>query len=61
MPKLLIQPLVENAIKYGIDEQGGEIWIGVFAGRGSPDLEVETTEKECPRKPAGTRCETMQG
>lgn len=23
------QPLVENAIKYGIDEQGGEIWVSL--------------------------------
>ena len=29
MPKLLIQPMEDNAIKYGIDEQGGEIWVSL--------------------------------
>ena len=29
MPKLLIQPLVENAIKYGMDEQEGQLRVSL--------------------------------
>jgi sensor histidine kinase YesM len=57
MPPLLLQPLVENAIKHGIaaHPQGGILRIAIQGTSGHPILRVSNTGNPLdPRHPSGT-------
>jgi len=51
LPPLLLQPLVENAVKHGIEPspEGGEVRIGV--GRQGPDLVLRVANTGAPWNP----------
>jgi len=40
LPSLLLQPIVENAIKFGLYDTVGEVTISIFAGKKNEMLEV---------------------
>lgn len=48
MPKLLIQPLVENAIKYGMNEQEGQLHVSLRQEGGYLVFEVRDNGKGMP-------------
>ena len=61
MPKLLIQPLVENAIKYGMDEQEGQLRVSLRQEGDLPGfLKSGTMEKGCRRRPPAACFRTIQ-
>jgi len=41
LPSLLLQPVVENAIKFGLYDTVGEVTIGIFAAKKNEQLEVK--------------------
>ncbi|WP_186438460.1 cache domain-containing sensor histidine kinase [Cohnella terricola] len=66
VPKLILQPLVENAVYHGIDEaeQGGTIWISALRiedvllitvrddGKGLPEREIEALNEQLRTLPS---------
>lgn len=44
VPPLLLQPLVENAIRHGVAPRGGEGWVGLLARRHGTQLRVEVQD-----------------
>ncbi len=53
MPRLILQPLVENALKYGVApcEEGGEIVVDAARGRDSLAIHVRNTDAGVPGTP----------
>ena len=44
IPSMLLQPLVENAIKHGLEPKVGNGWVGVVAKRTTDGLEISVTD-----------------
>ena len=44
VPALLLQPLIENSIRHGIDAQDGKLTIEIAARRGGDRLEIQVTD-----------------
>jgi len=53
VPPLVLQPLVENAVRHGIEpaEQGGRIWVQAAVRRGQAVVLVSNTVPELPSTP----------
>ena len=45
VPQLLLQPVVENAIRYGVNPENGKIDVSVKACKRGSDLELEVTDQ----------------
>jgi LytS/YehU family sensor histidine kinase len=45
VPQLLLQPLVENAIRYGVDPETGKIDVSVEVRRRDNQLELEVVDR----------------
>jgi len=44
IPSMLLQPLVENAIKHGLEPKVGDGWVGVVAKRTDQGLEISVSD-----------------
>ncbi len=53
VPPLVLQPLVENAVRHGVEPalQGGRIWVQAEARRGQAVVLVSNSMPEAPSKP----------
>ncbi len=53
VPQLLLQPVVENAIRYGVNPETGKIDVSVNARKQDNELQLEVTDRG-PGEPADT-------
>lgn len=54
VPSLILQPLIENAVKHGVGPTAGRVEIALRAAREADRLRV-TVENDMPIEPEGTR------
>jgi two-component system, LytTR family, sensor kinase len=54
VPPLILQPLVENAIRHGIGKRKGEDCIEIFARRHEEDLQIEVWNRNSVVEETGT-------
>lgn len=54
VPQMILQPLVENAIRYGIAASRERGWVGIAARRKNGDVELEIRNTIGSKKPGGT-------
>ena len=62
VPQLVLQPLLENAIKHGIEKFGsGTIWVNIYSQQGTVCIDVINTSRQLEEREISHINEIIQG